>query len=353
MVGGLLFVEPFSILFCMLKGKKDLRLDLDTRCNFKCRYCDNSSLDPATKISIPLEQLENVFRSAEKNCWSLYLSCAGEPLVNSKFPEIMELLSKTVHTPDISMVTNALLLNERNRRLILDSPIDRLFISMDSLDPEIYTKWCNVSVESFQKVVSHIESFAKERLQRGKPHMIVTAIAMKDTLEGLPDIARWLAKLKVSAFNIQWLNSMDHDYLRDEQLDLSDPVVSEKVHSVLSSVRDILKGSGVLLDYPRTVSKEKIASVWMNRRLWRNKFHYFGDILQKLSAKRRGQPCRFAKNTFYLWPDGHLKGCPADGFETLNIFDGTHTLESEMERVCSMVDSREIRHCDGCLFKME
>ena len=338
----------------MFMSKKDLRLDLDTRCNFRCHYCDNASLDPATKISFPLEQFEAVFKSAEKNCWSLFLSCAGEPLVNPKFSEVMELLSKTVHTPDVSMVSNALLLNEKNRRLILNSTIDRLFISMDSLSPEIFTKWCGVSAEQFQKVVDHIEAFAQERLaQKKRPHLIVTSIAMKDTLDGLPEIARWLKRLKVSAYNIQWLNSMDHDYLRSEQLDLSDPAVAAKVQSVLDEVRGILKGSGVLLDYPRAVSSEKLKSVWMNRKLWRNKLYYFKDILMKLTAKRRGLPCRFANNTFYLWPDGHLKGCPADGFDTGNIFDGVHTLESEIEAVRKKIAAGETGRCKNCLFVNE
>ena len=334
-------------------SKKDLRLDLDTRCNFRCRYCDNSSLDPATKISIPVEKLESVFRSAEKNCWSLFLSCAGEPLINPRFPEIMDLLSRTVKTPDVSMVTNALLLNEKNRKLILDSSIDRLFISMDSLSPEIYAKWCGVSVAQFQKVIDQIEAFAQERLVRGRPHMIVTSIAMKDTLEGLPDVARWLKKLKVSAFNIQWLNSMDHEYLRKEQLDLSNPEVAAKVREVLDEVRGILKGSGVLLDYPRALSKEKLASVWMNRKLWRNKRYYFMDIFSKLMSRRRGMPCRFATNTYYLWPDGHLKGCPADGFKTGNLFDGKHTLESEMAFVRREIAAGNISGCKDCRYRVE
>ncbi|MCF0225515.1 MAG: radical SAM protein [Fibrobacter sp.] len=338
----------------MLKNRIDLRLDLDTRCNLRCRYCDNSSLDPKIKVSFPLEQFKDVFLFAEQNCWSLFLSCAGEPLMNVKFADIMELLRQTVKTPDVSMVTNALALNEVRRSQILSSPIDRLFISMDSLSPEIYTKWCGVSAEQFQRVVENIEAFAEARRKQKKPpHLIVTAIAMKDTLEGLPDIARWLKRLKVSAFNIQWLNSMDHDYLRKEQLDMNDPIVASRVREILSEVQDILEGSGVLLDYPHTVSKEKLKSVWRNRKLWRNKFYYFKDLFFKLTSRRRGLPCRFATNTFYLWPDGHLKGCPADGFETGNIFDGVHTLQSEMKQVSSDIKNGKTPKCDSCLFKVE
>lgn len=338
----------------MFKNRIDLRLDLDTRCNLRCHYCDNSSLDPKIKVSFPLEQFGEVFKFAEKNCWSLFLSCAGEPLMNARFVEILELLRQMVRTPDVSMVTNALALNDVHRNQILNSPIDRLFISMDSLDPEIYTKWCGISVEQFQRVVANIEAFADARQkQKKRPHLIVTAIAMKDTLEGLPDIARWLKRLKVSAFNIQWLNSMDHDYLRKEQLDMNDPATAKCVHEILGEVQEILKGSGVLLDYPHTVSKEKLKSVWRNRKLWRNRFYYFKDLFLKLTSRRRGLPCRFATNTFYLWPDGHLKGCPADGFETDNIFDGVHTLESEMSRVCGDIKKGKTPKCESCLFKVE
>ena len=345
---------PFSIFTTMFMSKKDLRIDLDTRCNFRCHYCDNADLDPATKVSLPLDKIEPVFKSAEKNCWSLFLSCAGEPLVNPRFPELMKLLSETVKTPDVSMVTNALLLNERNRRIILDSSIDRLFISMDSLSPEVFTKWCGVNVTQFQKVIEHIECFARERLQQKKrPHLIVTSIAMKDTLEGLPEIARWLKDLHVSAYNIQWLNSMDHDYLRKEQLDMSDPQVAAKVNKVLDEVRSILKGSGVILDYPRTVNKEKLVSVWNNRKLWRNRLSYFKDVFLKLVAARRGMPCRFATNTFYLWPDGHLKGCPSDGFDTGNLFDGNHTLESEMNSVRRQIAEGKMPRCKDCLYRVE
>ena len=74
----------------MFKHRKDLRIDLDTRCNFRCRYCDNADLEQSTKLSLPLEKIQPVFESAEKNCWSLFLSCAGEPLVNPRFPELMQ-----------------------------------------------------------------------------------------------------------------------------------------------------------------------------------------------------------------------------------------------------------------------
>ena len=64
----------------------------------------------------------------------------------------------------------------------------------------------------------------------------------------------------------------------------------KKVKQVLEEVADILKGSGVLLDYPRTISKEKIWSVFQNSKLWRNRFYYFRDAVSKWTASRRHLP---------------------------------------------------------------
>lgn len=335
-------------MFNLFEKRVDLRIDLDTRCNFKCRYCDNSDLPISSKVSIPINEIDTLFQNAEKKCWSLFLSCAGEPLLNPQLEQILNSLSINVKTPDVSMVTNGLLLNQANRKIILDSSIDRIFVSMDSLSPEIYTSWCGVSTTQFQKVFDSIEAFAEERLLSKKPpHLIVTAIAMKDTLDGLPEIARWLKKIKASAFNIQWLNHMGHEDLKQQQLSLEDPLVLKKVKQVLEEVADILKGSGVLLDYPRTISKEKIWSVFQNSKLWRNRFYYFRDAVSKWTASRRHLPCRFVTNTYYLWPDGHLKGCPADAIETENIFNGISSLEKEIVKV-EQFFSKKDNTLDAC-----
>lgn len=337
----------------MLKKKIDLRIDLDTRCNLRCHYCDNPLTNKDLKISLPINSIKNLFEFAEKNCWQLFLSCAGEPLMNPDFANIMQLL-KIVKTPDVSMVTNALALNETNRKLILDSNINRLLISMDTLIPEIYTKWCGVNADMFTRVVDNIEAFAKAReKQKKQPHLIITAIAMRDTLDGLVDIAKWLKQLKVSAFNIQWLNSMNHDYLKKEQLDLNSPKVLAKVNSIFNEVQNILKGSSVKLDYPHTVNFEKFKSAVRGSLLYKNKMYYFKDLFAKLFFKRRHMPCRFAANTFYLWPDGHLKGCPADGFKTFNVFDNEHSLETEVNRVLDSLQKSFPENCKKCLFKVE
>lgn len=146
---------------------------------------------------------------------------------------------------------------------------------------------------------------------------------------------------------------MGHDYLKEQQLQLDDPLVAKNVKRILDEVALILRHSGVLLDYPRTISKEKVLSVWNNRRFWRRKWFYLKDAFLKLSAKRRGFPCRFATNTYYLWPDGHLKGCPADALKTENLFNSNTTLEKEMARVQQVFSKKFLDACHTCSFHLE
>ena len=129
-------------MFNLFEKRVDLRIDLDTRCNFKCRYCDNSDLPISSKVSIPINEIDTLFQNAEKSV-GLFLSCAGEPLLNPQLEQILNSLSINVKTPDVSMVTNGLLLNQANRKIILDSSIDRIFVSMDSLSRNLYKLvWC-------------------------------------------------------------------------------------------------------------------------------------------------------------------------------------------------------------------
>lgn len=285
----------------------DLRLDLDTHCNLYCRYCDNRDVPKENKAHLQLTSIEPLLPAIDKSCWSVFLSCGGEPTMHPQFGELLQTLSGKLHRPDVSMVSNALLLDEKRRQWIFQSPIDRLLLSLDTLDPALFARLCGTSEDNALRIRRNIEAFALERRSlRNPPKMIVTAILMKSTLAGIPAIARWAVEHQITVLNLQWLDPLQYEEMMPEVLDPQ----SFEVQQTLFEVQKILRGSSVLLDWPREGTWNKLRSVWRNRVQYKNKGAYLMNAARKVFAKRRGMPCVLASQNFYLDPKGELNMCP-------------------------------------------
>ena len=322
----------------------DLRLDLDTRCNLQCVYCDNRDIPSERKASLDLSSFEPLLPAINSNCWSVYLSCGGEPTLHPQFRTLLEQLRTQLTRPDISMVTNGILLNDANRNALLASPVNRILVSIDSHDADLFARLCGTKPEIAEKIFTNLEQFALERMHHPKPlHLIVTAIAMKSTLAGLPELAKWLRTLHVSAFNVQWLNPLEYTEMRQEVLDPH----SFEVRSTLLEIQKILKGSDVLLDWPRDRSWDKIKSVWANRTLFRNRFAYLQNAVRKVLGPRLGMPCVHANNTFYLDPNGEFNMCPHRAIPLEFPRSGAQ-MTTQMRSIFKLIRTKRPDYCNKC-----
>jgi GTP 3',8-cyclase len=118
----------------------DLRISVTDRCNFRCVYC--RSADPENYrehdeiLSWPeLQRLARIFVALGIRKVRL---TGGEPLVRDGLEEYTAYL-KGLGVPDLSMTTNGQLLAQRCDRL-LAAGLDRINISLDSLDPLKFEK---------------------------------------------------------------------------------------------------------------------------------------------------------------------------------------------------------------------
>lgn len=324
--------------------KYDLRLDLDTRCNLQCTYCDNRDIPNEEKGSLDLGALEPLLPAINEHCWSVYLSCGGEPTLHPRFREFLQQLGTHLNKPDISIVTNAILLNESNRKALLESPVNRVLVSIDSHDPAIFSRLCGTNIDIANRIYSNLEQFALERTSmRNPPHLIVTAIAMKSTLTGLPELATWLRKIGVSCFNVQWLNPLNYAEMRAEVLNPN----SFEVRSTLAEIRRALKGSKVLLDWPREISIDKLGSVWNNRILFKNRVAYLRTAVRKAFARRLGFPCVHANNTFYLNPKGEFNMCP-NAAMALDFPRNSSQFTSILQSIAPRIHQNQPARCANC-----
>jgi cyclic pyranopterin phosphate synthase len=116
-----------------------LRLSVTDRCNFRCVYCMPPEGVPFKPHDSLLSYEDMVFfveAAVEMGITKVRLT-GGEPLVRKGVPDLVRLIRAIPGVHDISLTTNGVLL-PRFVRELKSAGLDRVNISLDSLDPERY-----------------------------------------------------------------------------------------------------------------------------------------------------------------------------------------------------------------------
>src|SRR5215203_7119897 len=112
----------------------DLRVSVTDRCNFRCQYCMPADGLPWLERDAVLrfEEIERLVRVfASMGVTDLRLT-GGEPLVRRDFPKLVAMLAAVPGIEDLSLTTNAYLL-ERDADALVEAGITRVNVSIDSL----------------------------------------------------------------------------------------------------------------------------------------------------------------------------------------------------------------------------
>ena len=121
----------------------DLRISVLDRCNFRCPYCmpedeyprDHQFLGKAERLRF--EEIERIVgATATLGVRKLRLT-GGEPLLRRELPELVRMLSAVPGIDDIALTTNGSLLPAQVGAL-RDAGLDRITLSLDTLDPDTY-----------------------------------------------------------------------------------------------------------------------------------------------------------------------------------------------------------------------
>jgi len=116
-----------------------ISLELTNHCNLACPYCANVTLTrPKTYIEWPL--LEKIVEECAERKFNLaYLHGVGEPLLWDRLEEVISLIKRKGAGAG-SFGTNGTLLHPERVRSLLDAGLENIYVSIDTLDPEIYKK---------------------------------------------------------------------------------------------------------------------------------------------------------------------------------------------------------------------
>ena len=127
----------------------DLRISVTDRCNFRCTYCMPREVYGRDYAFLPRAELltfEEIARLAllftEHGVRKIRLT-GGEPLLRRDLPALVRMLAALPGIEDITLTTNGALL-ARNAGALAEAGLDRVSVSLDSLDDATFARMNDV-----------------------------------------------------------------------------------------------------------------------------------------------------------------------------------------------------------------
>jgi cyclic pyranopterin phosphate synthase len=194
----------------------DLRVSVTDRCNFRCQYCmpaDGLPWLERTEI-LSFEEIERLVRvMAAMGVTDLRLT-GGEPLVRRDFPSLVSMLARVPGIEDLSLTTNAYLL-ERDADALVEAGITRVNVSIDSLQKDRFFQLTRR--DSLPQVLRGLEAIARhERVWPIK----VNAVALRGFTE--EEAIPFAEFARSTSFQVRFIEFMpldgDHAWSRDQVL---------------------------------------------------------------------------------------------------------------------------------------
>jgi cyclic pyranopterin phosphate synthase len=130
----------------------NLRVSVTSKCNLKCIFCHKEG-DHVGGVEFPPKILEEVVKLVASYGVSKVKITGGEPLTRKDIVEIINRFSSIPEVREVSLVTNASLLEPLAHRLA-KAGLDRINVNIPSLNPKKYHKLTNGSLEDVLKGVN-------------------------------------------------------------------------------------------------------------------------------------------------------------------------------------------------------
>ncbi len=164
---------------------KSLRMSITDRCNLNCVYCHNEG-STGTSGEMSVATISNIVHVAAGFGINRLKISGGEPLLRNDLAEILLALPPL---KDVSLTTNGVLLWERAHSL-KDAGLNRVNISLDSLDEGKYRHITKCKVGIFDKVIEGIHAAVDAGLTPVKLNMVLLKGVNESEVEDMLSFTR-------------------------------------------------------------------------------------------------------------------------------------------------------------------
>ncbi|HEX4954380.1 MAG TPA: GTP 3',8-cyclase MoaA [Thermoanaerobaculia bacterium] len=190
----------------------DLRISVLDRCNFRCPYCmPKEVFGPdypflARSEILTFEEIHRLARVFVALGVRKLRVTGGEPLLRRDLPKLIEMLAAIEGLEDLTLTTNGVLL-PRLAPALKAAGLDRLTVSLDSLDDQVFRRMNDVGVPVAQ-VLAGIEAAERAGFGQIKVNTVVirglndlTLVDLARRFHGTGHIVRFIEYMDVGNSN--------------------------------------------------------------------------------------------------------------------------------------------------------
>ena len=176
-----------NIVDTMNRPLRDLRISVTDRCNFRCIYCMPKEVFGANypflsrDDTLSFEEITRLGRIFAAHGVEKFRLTGGEPLVRRNIEELVAMLVDIDGIEDVAMTTNGSLLSPKKARALKAAGLNRITISLDSLDNAVFTSMNDVNFP-VSKVLQAIENAQQAGLNPVKIDMVVKRGMNEDSM---------------------------------------------------------------------------------------------------------------------------------------------------------------------------
>ena len=165
-----------------LEGKpKWLTIETTNKCNVACVFCAHKIMKRHQGTMTDTLYRSLIHQAAGIGIENIILTGFGEPLMDKHIIQRIK-FAKDAGIKFVLMGTNGILLDEDMAEAILDSGLDHLCISIDSVAPQSYSRIHNCSINNYHQVYANVDHLIRLREQRGLTKPVIE-VRFKDLPE--------------------------------------------------------------------------------------------------------------------------------------------------------------------------
>lgn len=167
-----------------------LRVSVTDKCNLRCVYCMPVEGLPWLKREeiLTYEEIAEIVRTMAGMGLRRVRITGGEPLVRRDLPELVEMISAVPEIEDLSLSTNAVLL-ERDAEALRSAGIQRLNVSLDSLQADRVDA-ISRRPGSFGKIMAGLDAAERVGFEPLKINVVLIRGQNDDEIEDFAEITR-------------------------------------------------------------------------------------------------------------------------------------------------------------------